>query len=302
MPRHLVALLGATASGKTAAAVAIARRLPVEVVSADSRQVRSEMRIGTAAPTNEELAAVPHHLGGVVAPDAPWSLAEFLSRSRAALDDIWGRGKLPLLVGGTGQYIWALLEGWQPPAVEPDLDLRAQLEAEYARGGATPLYERLLALDAAVAARIDRRNPRRLIRAIEVAQAGGSVAAQATPDFSWHAIGLDWPREALHARADARVERMYADGLVEEMRGLLERYPGDVPAFQSIGYAEAAHVVRGEWDLETAMERTKIATHRLIRMQASWFRRDDPRIAWVDVADIEAVVAAVEAAARPRVR
>jgi tRNA dimethylallyltransferase len=302
MPRHLVALLGATASGQTAAAVAIARRLPDEVVSADSRQVRSEMRIGTAAPTDDELAAVRHHLVGIVSPDAPWSLADFLSRARGALEDIWARDKLPLLAGGTGQYVWALLEGWQPPTVEPDLELRAELEAQFARAGAAPLYERLLALDADAAARIDRHNPRRLVRAIEVAQAGAAVEAPSAPDFSWHAVGLDWPREALHARADARVERMYADGLVEETRGLLERYPGDLPAFQTIGYAEAARVVSGEWDVETAVERTKIATHRLIRMQAAWFRHDDARIEWMDGADIEAVMAAVEAAARPRVR
>jgi tRNA dimethylallyltransferase len=261
------------------------------------------MRIGTAAPTDEELAAVGHHLVGIIPPDTPWSLAAFLSRARATLEDVWERGKLPLLVGGTGQYVWALLEGWQPPAVAPDIELRTELEAVVAREGVQALHERLLALDPEAAARVDRQNPRRLIRAIEVAaHAGGGGLRPAEPDFSWHAIGLDWPREALHARADARVERMYADGLVEETRGLLERYPDDFPAFQSIGYAEAAHVVRGEWDLDTAVERTKIATHRLIRMQATWFRHDDARIEWVDGSDTAAVVAAVEAAACPRVR
>ncbi len=117
------------------------------------------------------------------------------------------------------------------------------------------------------------------------------------PDFTWQAVGLEWPREELHERADARVERMYACGLVEETRDLLERYSADLPAFQSIGYAEAAQVVRGEWSLAEAIERTKIETHRLIRMQATWFRNDDPRIAWVDGANLEAVVGAVEAAA-----
>jgi tRNA dimethylallyltransferase len=302
-PRHLVALVGATASGKTAAAVAIAQRLPVEVISADSRQVRSEMRIGTAAPTDEELTAVPHHLVGVVRPDAPWSLADFLGHARAALEDIWSRGKLPLVVGGTGQYVWALLEGWQPPVVPPDYALRAELETLAAEGGADVLYARLEQLDAEAAARVDRRNPRRLIRAIEVALAGGrAVTRPRTPDFTWAAVGLDWSREALHARADARVEQMYAAGLVEETCELLQRYPADLPAFQSIGYAEAARFVNGGWTLDEAIARTKIATHRLIRMQATWFRRDDPRIDWVDGSNLEAVVSAVEAAARPRVR
>jgi tRNA dimethylallyltransferase len=304
--RHLVALVGATASGKTAAAVALARVLPIEVVSADSRQVRAEMRIGTAAPTDEELAAVPHHLVGVVAPDAPWSLADFLQQARASLEDIWSRGKLPLVLGGTGQYVWALLEGWQPPAVPPDPELRAELEALAAADGPEPLLARLDVLDPAAAARVDRKNPRRVIRAIEVALAGAGGASPAAPapavDLTSHVVGLDWPRDQLHARADARVERMYAAGLVAETCALLERYPGGLPAFDSIGYAEAARVVSGEWDLATAVERTKIATHRLIRMQATWFRRADPRIEWVPGADLDAVVRAVEAAAHPRVR
>ncbi|MEZ4554801.1 MAG: tRNA (adenosine(37)-N6)-dimethylallyltransferase MiaA [Dehalococcoidia bacterium] len=302
---RVVALVGATASGKTAAAIEVARRLPVEVVSADSRQVRAAMRIGTAAPTDEELAAVPHHLVGVVAPDAPWSLAEFLARARAALEDIWGRGRLPLIVGGTGQYVWALLEGWQPPAVPPDPALRARLEGEAARCGPAPLIEELRALDPAALARVDQRNPRRLIRAIEVARsaaagAGPPPAVQA-PEFASAVVGLRWDRERLHARADARVEAMYASGLLEETRALLDRYPPDLPAFQSIGYAEAARVLRAGWDLVTAIERTRIETHRLIRMQATWFRADDPRIRWVDGARVDDVVRAVEEAAASRV-
>jgi tRNA dimethylallyltransferase len=129
IPRTLVAIVGATASGKTAAAVDVARRLPIEVISADSRQVRREMRIGTAAPSAEELAAVPHHLVGTIAPDAPWSLADFLACARAALEDVWARGRVPLLVGGTGQYVCALLEGWRVPAVPADPELRRALEA-----------------------------------------------------------------------------------------------------------------------------------------------------------------------------
>ena len=303
MPRHLVALVGATASGKTATAISVAQRLPVEVVSVDSRQIRAEMRIGTAAPTDQELAAVRHHLIGVVPIDAPWSLADFLARAREALDDIWSRGKMPLLVGGTGQYVWALLEGWQPPTVPPDHALRAELEAEAARHGAQALYGRLMVLDPEAATRVDRHNPRRLVRAIEVALAGGPAPVQPlAPDFTSPVIGVQWSREVLHARADERVERMYAQGLVTETRDLLERYPASLPSFQTIGYAEAARVVRGEWSVETAIARTKIATHRLIRMQATWFRKDDPRIEWIDGDDLEGAVRAVEAAARPRVR
>jgi tRNA dimethylallyltransferase len=296
--RRLVAIVGPTAGGKTAAAVEVARHVPAEVISADSRQVRAGMRIGTAAPTDEELAAVPHHLVGIVAPDAPWTLADFLRAAREAMDGVWAQERLPLLVGGTGQYVWALLEGWQPPTVPPDEALRAELEAQAAAEGPAPLYARLLALDPEAAARVDRQNHRRLIRAIEVALAGGARGTVTPPDFEWAVIGLDWPREAIHARADVRVEAMYAAGLVEETRGLLERYDVGLPALRTIGYAEAARVVRGEWDLATAIERTKIATHRLIRMQAAWFREDDPRIEWVDGANLAAAVDAIERAAR----
>jgi tRNA dimethylallyltransferase len=299
--RNLIAIVGATASGKTAAAAAVARRLPVEVVSADSRQVRAGMRIGTAAPTDGELAAVPHHLVGHAPPDASYSLADWLREARAALNDIWGRGKLPLLVGGTGQYVWALLEGWQPPAVEPDPTLRAELEAQLEAEGVGALHARLSTLDPAAAASVDARNPRRLIRAIEVALAGGRRAL-VPPDFSCHAVGVDWSRDALQARADARTEAMYASGLLEETRELLERYHRDLPAMRTIGYAEAARVLSGEWDLATAIARTKIATHRLIRMQAAWFRADDPRIEWRPGDDLDAVVRSVEAAAGARVR
>ncbi len=299
MDRQLVAILGPTAAGKTAAALAVARRVPVEVVSADSRQLRAGMRIGTAAPTADELAAVPHHLVGCVAPDAPWTLADYLREARAALEAIWSRGRLPLLVGGSGQYVWALLEGWQPPAVPPDPALRAALEREVAAVGVGVLHARLATLDPAAAARVDARNPRRVVRAIEVALAAGAApVAEGVPPpaFGWRAFGLEWPRAELHARADARVERMYAAGLVDETRGLLARYPADLPALRSIGYAEAAGVVAGEWDEATAAARTRIATHRLIRMQHAWFPPADPRIDWRPGADRDGLAAAVEAA------
>ena len=302
--RRLVALFGATASGKTAAAVALRRHLPVEVISADSRQLRREMRIGTAAPTDAELAAVPHHLVAIVAPDAPFALAAWLDAVRVALEDVWARGALPLLVAGTGQYAWALLEGWQVPAVPPDAELRARLERAAAEGGASGIYERLLAVDPVSAARIAPSNVRRVIRALEIVEAtAGPVPplARRSAEFAWGAVGLRWPRTVLHTRADARVEAMYAEGLVEETRALVARYGRAFAALSSIGYAEALRVLDGELSHAEAIAQTKVATHRLIRMQATWFRDDDARIAWVDGGDAAAVLAAVEAAARPPV-
>jgi tRNA dimethylallyltransferase len=299
-PRTLVAIVGATASGKTAAAIEVARRLPVEVVSADSRQLRREMRLGTAAPTDAELEAVPHHLVGTIEPNAPWAVTDFLASAHAALDGMWAGGRLPLLVGGTGQYVWALLEGWQVPPSSADPSLRASLEALATQpGGPDELRARLAASDPASAARIAPQNLRRIIRAIEIVEATGAPVApleRRVPDFEWRAIGLEWSRAELHARADARAASMYAAGLIEETRALIERYGPALPALSTIGYAEAARVVLGEWDAATALARTKIETHRLIRMQATWFRRDDARIEWHPGGDLAGLAAAVEGA------
>lgn len=298
--RRLVALLGATASGKTALAVEIARRLPVEVVSADSRQLRRSMVIGTAAPAAEEQAAVRHHLIGIIEPDAPWTLADWLVAAREAIEGAWSRDALPLLLAGTGQYVWALLEGWSVPAVPPNPALRAELEAVVGREGAVELHARLAAVDPPSAERIDVVNTRRVIRALEIVEATGVPVPplrHQPPDFQWHAVGLRWPREELYARADRRVERMYRDGLVEETRALIEAHGRDFEALRSIGYAEALHVIDGDWETQEAVERTKTATHRLIRMQGTWFRDDDSRIEWIDGSDALAAAAAVEAAA-----
>lgn len=300
-PRAAVAIVGATASGKTAAAIEVARRLPVEVISADSRQMRCGMAIATAAPTAEELAAIPHHLVGTLTPEAEWSLAAFLEAARAALDDIGQRGRAPLLVGGTAQYVWALIEGWQVPAVPPGLELRGALEAEAATVGGAALHARLERLDPTSAARIDPRNVRRVVRALEIVESTGAPVQpleRRAPTLDWHVVGLEWSRAELHARADARVEAMYAAGLVEETRALMERFGTDLPALNTIGTAEARQVVLGEWTEAHAIERTKIETHRLIRMQATWFRRDDPRIRWVPGADLDAAAGAIVEAAQ----
>lgn len=297
--RHLAVLLGATASGKTAVAVHAAQNLPIEVVSADSRQIRRGMTIGTAAPTAQELAAVPHHLVGIVEPDAPWTITDWLERARAALDDIWARGKLPLLVAGTGHYVWSLLEGRSIPAVPPNLELRAELDAVVATDGVTALHARLEAVDPASAARIDARNARRVIRALEIVDAtGGPVPPlkNEPPDFSWTAVGLGWPREELYARTDVRAIAMYDAGLVDETRALVEAHGDEFDALASIGYAEALHVLDASWTQDEALARTQTATHRLVRMQDTWFRADDERIRWIDARDGSAVHEAIEGA------
>lgn len=293
---QVVAIVGPTASGKTAVAVEVVRRVSAEVISADSRQVRRGMVIGTAAPTADELAAVPHHLVAVVEPDVPWNLTAWLDRARALVHAIHERGALPLVVGGTGQYVWALLEGWEVPSVPPQPAFRAALEARAAAGEGPALHEELRTVDPASAERIDPRNARRVIRALEIIHATGKPVPPLDPrdpGFDWSAVGLRWPREAIHERADRRVVAMFEGGLLDEARGLVERYGRDFDALRSIGYREALEVLDGRITVEQAIERTQVETHRLIRMQANWFREDDPRIEWVDGEDLEAAVRAV---------
>jgi tRNA dimethylallyltransferase len=286
--RKLIAVVGPTATGKTALGIRLARAIDGEIMGADSRQVYRHMDIGTAKPTPEERALTPHHLLDVVDPDEPFSLAQYLELATAALEDIWARGRQPLLVGGSGQYVWALLEGWTVPRLPPQPELRRALEGRAAREGAEALHRELAQVDPRAAAGIDPRNVRRAIRALEVYEATGrpiSFWQEKTPP-SWDALilGLTCPRDQLYRRIDARVDDMMEAGLVDEVRGLLAMgYSRELPSMSGIGYREVGQHLVGELDLATAVERIKTATHRLARQQATWFRRDDPRIRWIDV-------------------
>ncbi len=287
MTGQVVAIVGPTAAGKTALSVRLAELLGGEIVSADSRQIYRGMDIGTAKATREEQAAVPHHLIDVVAPDQVLTLAEYQSMAYAAIRGILGRGRLPLLVGGTGQYVAAVLEGWNIPAVPPQPALRAELEAQAAREGSERLHARLAALDPAAAARIDSRNVRRVIRALEVCLAAGrpisELQRKSPPPFGIYRLGVDRPRPELYARVDARVDAMLAAGLVEETRRLAEAgYAWDLPAMTGLGYRQVGQHLRGEISLDEAATLLRRGTRRFIHQQSTWFRRDDPAIRWVD--------------------
>jgi len=284
----LVVIVGPTAVGKTEIALRLGEALNGEVVSADSRQVYRGMDIGTAKPTPEEQAQVLHHLIDIIAPDEPFSLGQYQELAYAAIDDILERGRLPLLVGGTGQYVWAVVEGWGIPRVPPQPELRAELEQVAEREGATALHERLRALDPVAAARIDPRNVRRVIRALEVCLITGQpISAQqrkSPPPYRILIIGLTRPRSVLYARIDARVEQMIAAGLVDEVQRLLQAgYSPELPSMSSLGYREIAAYLQGEISLEEAVARIKREPRRFVRQQGTWFRRDDPRIRWFDL-------------------
>ena len=296
-PRRLIAIVGATATGKTALGIQLAHAPSGEIVNADSRQVYRGLDIGTAKPTTAERAAVPHHLIDVADPDEPFTLGLFLSTANVALDGIWSRGRQPIVVGGTGQYVWALLEGWKVPRVPPDHELRARLEAIVAKYGPDALIRELLDVDPASAVNIDSRNVRRVIRAIEVTRATGRPFSawqkKVAPDFETTIIGLRMERRALYARIDARVDSMLAAGFVDEVRALNSSgYSCDLPSLASIGYRQICAHLRGDVSLADATAQIKTETHRLARMQHTWFREADPRIHWLEAGAPDLLAAA----------
>jgi tRNA dimethylallyltransferase len=293
----LVVLAGPTASGKTALALALAARFGGEIVGADSRQIYRLLDIGTAKPTSAERARVPHHLLDVVWPDEPYTLAQYQADAVAAIADVAARGRLPLLVGGTGLYVRAVVDGLAIPAVPPQPALRAELEALAVAEGVAALHARLAALDPAAAASSDPANPRRLIRALEICLVTGRPVSEQrgtrpTP-YRPLFLGLDTERSILYGWADRRVDAMLAAGFVAEVEGLAARgYRWDLPALSSLGYREIGAALRGELTLPAAVERLKRATHAYIRRQLTWFR-PDPRIHWLDAAAPDRTTAAV---------
>ena len=277
-PIPLVAIVGPTAVGKTALSLALAAALGGEIVSADSRQVYRQLNIGTAKPTPVERAAVPHHLIDIAEPDEDFSLARYQDLASAAIGTIAARGRLPILVGGTGQYLVALLEGWQIPRVAPQPELRAQLEAEAASRGTAVLHARLASIDPAAAAGVPPTNLRRIIRALEVYEVTGEpISTQQTkrpPPYHSRALWLTLPADALYQRIDARVDAMIAAGLLDEVRGLLARgYTWHLPAMSSLGYREFEPYFAGVATLAACVERLKFNTHAFARRQPAWFRR-----------------------------
>lgn len=281
----LAVILGPTAVGKTEIAIQLAERLDGEIVSADSRLFYRGMDIGTAKPTREEQAHVPHHLIDVADPDETWSLAVFQRAAREAIADIHARGRLALLVGGTGQYVRAVTQGWTPPAVRPDERLRSVLDALAASRGPLWLHDRLAMVDPEAAAKIDPRNVRRTVRAWEVILLTGrrfsEQVSQGASLYRLCQIGLTRPRSELYARVDARIDAMFAAGLLDEVRELLGKgYTPDMPSMSGIGYRECATVLRGEMGLDEAKVQMKRLTRVFIRRQANWFKETDPAIRW----------------------
>jgi tRNA dimethylallyltransferase len=284
MPHPLLVLVGSTATGKTEISLALARRFGGEIVSADSRLFYRGLDIGTAKPTAAERSVVPHHLIDLCPPDEVISLGEYQRLAYRTIDDILARHQLPMLVGGTGQYVMAVVEGWGIPEVAPQPALRAALEAL----GPPEAGRWLNALDPAAAGRIDPRNLRRVVRALEVTLTSGRpithLQRKTPPPYDILMLGLRRDRQNLYRRIDERVEAMLAGGLLAEVTELYEAgYSRGLPALSGLGYRQLLAYLEGEMTLEVAVERIKFETHRFARYQDTWFRAADERITWFDL-------------------
>lgn len=281
----VILIVGPTAVGKTELAIQLAEKLSGEIISADSRLFYQGMDIGTAKPSLEELARVPHYLINIVNPDETLSLAIFQQKARDMIADIHARRKLPFLVGGTGQYIRAVTEGWSPPEVKPDERLRSALEKMKEERGIKWLHDRLQMLDPPAAERIDARNFRRTIRALEVIFTTGRKFSEqrGQSDSPYHLItvGLTRLREELYLRVDERIDMMFANGFIDEVKDLLHKgYSPTLPSMSAIGYRECVKVIKGELTIEQAQAEMKRITRIFVRRQANWFKESDPQIKW----------------------
>ena len=296
--------MGPTASGKSEFALAVAGRLAVEVIVADSRQVYRGMDVGTAKPDAAARAAVPHHLIDLADPDEAFTVADWVDRARRLVPQIASRGRLPLVVGGTGLYVSALLDGHDYAAQPWSPEVRARLTSELESEGLAPLVARLGRLDPEAIGRIDVRNSRRVLRALERAEVGGGGVAPRATRYGGPAslFGLERPRDVLYRRIDKRARAMFVDGgLLDEVRRLLDAgYTADLSPMSGHGYREAAAHLAGELSLDEAVELTARRTRQYAKRQLSWFGRD-PRVRWLSAgdgpADAEPIVAATVDAA-----
>ncbi|MEC8338594.1 MAG: tRNA (adenosine(37)-N6)-dimethylallyltransferase MiaA [Planctomycetota bacterium] len=291
-------LTGPTASGKSAVGVEVAKQINAEIISMDSMAVYREMNIGTAKPSVEERARVEHHLIDVVTPDEEFSISQYLHDAHAAIESIRRKKRNILFVGGTPLYLKALLTGFDD-GPQADWNLRSQLEAEAASRGGESLYEELQKKDPQAAARIHPHDQRRVIRALEYFEKTGKSIISGQKHFDLQAdrnlvqvIALDWPREILHSRINARVEEMFRVGWVDEVRHLLEKYQTlGRTAMQAVGYRQIGALLRGEIDLESAIQRTQAGTRQLARRQLIWLRslRECQRISLAPPMDMDQV-------------
>lgn len=289
--KKLIIITGPTASGKTSVSVELAKKINGEIVSADSMQIYSEMLVGTARPTEEEMDGIPHHLMGFISPDMAYSTAQFKKDAEEKIEEIFARGKQPIVVGGTGLYINSLTYdiGFEAPQGDPEL--RKKLEAEYDEKGAAHMYALLLEKDPEAAKRIHRNDKLRVVRALEIAEKGGRGEynfRRPSEKYDFRIFATVKPREKLYSDIEKRVDIMFCLGLEAEARQLYEKYGENIQAFAAIGYKEFLPYFKGQADLKSVSDMIKQSTRRYAKRQLTWLR-PDTRINWIDVSQADCI-------------
>jgi len=292
--KPLIVIVGPTAVGKTELSLQLAKIIEGEIVSSDSRLFYKGMDIGTAKPSMEERQAVVHHLIDIISPDEKWSLADFQKEAVNVIEDIHQRAKIPILVGGTGQYIWGLLQGWSLTEIRPNFPLRDALEKWGREIGPEKLLEKLTILDKVAARKIDKQNLRRTVRAIEVIFSTGRTFSEQYKktgnNYSYLILGLKRDRTELYRRIDQRIDEMIENGLIEEIKGLIDKgYSPELPAFSAIGYSQLIGYLQGNISLEEAVRLIKRQSRIFVRRQSNWFKEKDSAIHWFDAGQTEIV-------------
>ena len=290
VPNPLVVIVGPTAVGKSRIAIELAILLNGEIVSADSRLFYRGMDIGTAKPSNEDRKQITHHLIDIAEPDEIISLRIFQSKAQEFINKVINNYKLPILVGGTGQYIHAVTEGWIIPPQKPNEKLRTLLYDWADEIGTEGIHQKLVLLDPVAAEKIDPRNERRTIRALEVILGTGKLfshqRSKAGTKYDLKMIGLFLPRDMLYQRIDERINQMISDGLIEEVKNLLSKgYSPDLPSMSAIGYHEISNYLQNKISYEDAIMLMKRRTRQFVRRQANWFKFNDPHIHWFVVSE-----------------
>ena len=287
----LIAIVGPTGVGKSSLGLAIAQRFNGEIINSDSRQIYRHMDIGTAKPSYADINSVPHHLFDIITPDQPYSLAHYQKSALDTIARVHERNMIPILVGGSGQYVWSVIENWQIPEVAPDEEFRERMVSIAREQGGDFLYKQLKAIDPAAAEKMLPGNLRRIIRALEIYEKTGqkpsSLQTKKGHDFPIKIIGLTCDRERLYDRINRRADRMMESGLVDEVKRLMEMgYTPGLPSMSSLGYRQITGYLDGSTSLKEAVQAIKNETHRFARNQYAWFRLNDARISWFDTADV----------------
>ncbi len=278
----LLGIIGPTATGKTQAALSIAQHYNVEIISADASQTRKGMEIGSAAPTLEQQSFVRHHFVSFIKPDSDWNIKKYVELAGNKITHLNKRNRIPLLVGGSGLYVWSLLEGRSIPEVKPNLELRRELEEITENKGHEYLFNILQKEDPVSAQRIDPFNIRRVIRALEIIRSTGNPVQpiEYKDMYNAHLIALEWPEAVLFERIEKRVYDMFQNGFIDEVKRLISKYSSSLEVFKSIGYQEAIAYINNEITLDKSIEMTIQSTKRFTKVQNRWFKKNDSRINW----------------------